>query len=237
MSVQYSPRIITDGLILCLDAGSSESYSGAGTVWNDLCYNYNFNLVNTPTFETHRGAKCFNFSGADDYATRAGTIFHDIGNKCTLTLVMASVNNTNFGSCSRLFSVNDGSSNNVDFSEYFTLASCDQTKFGLWYQNNPGGLYSTTLLKTVNDEYRMITYKWTASSTASIFINNLQEASANTTSAFNFLNVQRMTVGMNSALNIENSTIRVAYILMYNKELTSTEIQQNYNAIKGRFGL
>ena len=79
MSVQYSPRVITDGLVLCLDAGSRESYSGAGTVWKDLCNNYDFNLVNTPTLETHRGAKCFNFSGADDYATRAGSIFHDIG--------------------------------------------------------------------------------------------------------------------------------------------------------------
>ena len=82
----------------------------------------------------------------------------------------------------------------------------------------------------------MITYKWTANSTASIFINNLQESSSNITSAFNFLNVQRMTVGRNSG-GFQNTTVRVAYILMYNEELTPTEIEQNYNALKGRFGL
>ena len=36
MSLQHSPRIITDGLVLCLDAASRESYPGSGTVWRDL---------------------------------------------------------------------------------------------------------------------------------------------------------------------------------------------------------
>jgi hypothetical protein len=30
------PKIVTDGLVLCLDAANSKSYPGTGTAWNDL---------------------------------------------------------------------------------------------------------------------------------------------------------------------------------------------------------
>ena len=36
MSLQHSPRIITDGLVLCLDAANRQSYPGSGIVWRDL---------------------------------------------------------------------------------------------------------------------------------------------------------------------------------------------------------
>ena len=39
MSYSNGPRIATDGLVLCLDAGNSKSYSGSGTTWNDLSGN------------------------------------------------------------------------------------------------------------------------------------------------------------------------------------------------------
>ena len=33
MGVLYNSRIVTDGLVLCLDAGDKMSYPGAGTTW------------------------------------------------------------------------------------------------------------------------------------------------------------------------------------------------------------
>ena len=36
MSLQHSPRIVTDGLVLCLDAANRQSYPGSGNVWRDL---------------------------------------------------------------------------------------------------------------------------------------------------------------------------------------------------------
>jgi Concanavalin A-like lectin/glucanases superfamily len=238
MALLHSPRIITDGLVLCLDAANKQSYPGSGTVWTDLAGNgYNFNLVNSPIYGLHKNTPCFTFSGTNDYATRAGSILHDIGTSCTISIIMASVNNSNFGSCSRLFSVNNGSTNNVDFSEYFCLASCNQNLFALWYKNAPGGLAPTSLLRTVNDDFKNLTFRWIAGSTTQVFVNGIQEASSNITSAFNYLNVNRMTIGMNSSLTQENSTVRVALVTLYNRALNSAEIQQNYNATKGRFNL
>ena len=36
MSLNHSPSIVTDGLVLCLDAANKRSYPGTGTAWTDL---------------------------------------------------------------------------------------------------------------------------------------------------------------------------------------------------------
>jgi hypothetical protein len=231
--------LVRDNLMLYLDAQVHSSYPGTGTSWYDLSGNgYDFTLVNSPTFGTYNGAQAFNFDGASDYATRAGSISHDIGSAGTITLMMSSIGNTNFGSCSRLFSVNDGSAVNNDHSTYFTLPSCDETRYGLWWNSSYGGiagLYPTTVLKAVNDPYRIITYKWTANGSAYVFVNGIQEASGAIGSAFSYTNVGRMTIAMNSALTLENAYVRVAAVAMYNRALTSAEILQNYQYFRPRF--
>ena len=46
MAVCYNPRIVTDGLVLALDAGNSKSYPGSGTTWTDLMGNgYNATVI------------------------------------------------------------------------------------------------------------------------------------------------------------------------------------------------
>ena len=41
MALAHSPKIVTDGLVLCLDAGNPKSYPGSGTTWYDLSGNGN----------------------------------------------------------------------------------------------------------------------------------------------------------------------------------------------------
>jgi hypothetical protein len=65
MATAYNPSVVTDGLVLCLDAGNPKSYPGSGTAWNDLSgNNYNAVLVNGATF-SEGGIK---LDGTDDYA-------------------------------------------------------------------------------------------------------------------------------------------------------------------------
>ena len=54
MATHYNPRIITDGLIVYLDAGNPRSYPGTGTTWTNLTGNpaYNGTLVGGPTFSS-----------------------------------------------------------------------------------------------------------------------------------------------------------------------------------------
>ena len=66
MGLAHSPRIVTDGLVLCLDAASKRSYPGAGTTWTDLKGGNNGTLTNGPTFDADNGGSIV-FDGSDDY--------------------------------------------------------------------------------------------------------------------------------------------------------------------------
>ncbi len=68
MSVYGGPDIVTNGLVLHLDAANSKSYLGSGTTWNDLSGNgNNATLTNGPSFSnSNRGSIVFD--GTNDYA-------------------------------------------------------------------------------------------------------------------------------------------------------------------------
>ena len=69
MAFIHSPKIITDGLVLALDAGNTKSYPGSGTVWTDLSGNNNTGtLTNGPTFNAANGGSIV-FDGTNDYVT------------------------------------------------------------------------------------------------------------------------------------------------------------------------
>lgn len=51
MGIGYNPKIVTDGLVLCLDAGNTKSYPGSGTTWYDLSGRGNHHtLTGSPTW-------------------------------------------------------------------------------------------------------------------------------------------------------------------------------------------
>ena len=65
MGLAHSPRIVTDGLVLCVDAASKRSYPGTGTTWTDLKGGNNGTLINGPTFDSDNGGSIV-FDGSDD---------------------------------------------------------------------------------------------------------------------------------------------------------------------------
>ena len=69
MGFYRGPKIVTDGLVLALDAANKKSYPGTGTTWQDLSGNGNdATLVNSPTFGTTNGGR-FEFDGTNRYLT------------------------------------------------------------------------------------------------------------------------------------------------------------------------
>lgn len=64
-------QLVTDGLVVRLDAANSKSYIGTGTTWNDVnSTSFPFTLTNGPVFNTNG---FFDFDGANDYAVIANT--------------------------------------------------------------------------------------------------------------------------------------------------------------------
>lgn len=72
MSISHGSYIVTDRLVLHLDAGSSKSYSGSGTTWTDLSgKNNNANIgvgTTAPVYNNSNGGK-FTFDGINDMMT------------------------------------------------------------------------------------------------------------------------------------------------------------------------
>ena len=67
MAYRNGPKIVTDGLVLCLDAAIGKSYPGSGTSWTDLSGNgNNGTLVNGPTFSSANGGSIV-LDGVNDY--------------------------------------------------------------------------------------------------------------------------------------------------------------------------
>ena len=72
MGLSHAPRVITDGLVLGLDAANTRSYGGSGTTWTDLIGSNNGTLTNGPVFtqepklEPFGGAGAVKFDGTGD---------------------------------------------------------------------------------------------------------------------------------------------------------------------------
>jgi hypothetical protein len=71
MGLSHAPRVITDGIVLALDAANTRSYVGSGTTWTDLIGSNNGTLTNGPVFtqepklEPFGGAGAVEFDGSD----------------------------------------------------------------------------------------------------------------------------------------------------------------------------
>ena len=55
MSFSYSPKIVSDGLVLCLDSSAPTSYPGSGTDWFDLTENDDFTINGAYTYSGDPG--------------------------------------------------------------------------------------------------------------------------------------------------------------------------------------
>lgn len=71
MAIFYNPYIVRSGLILCLDAGNTKSYTGSGTTFTDISGAGNHHVVaGSPSFSNGR----FTLDGSTQGFTRASTL-------------------------------------------------------------------------------------------------------------------------------------------------------------------
>jgi len=208
MAFIHSPKIVTDGLVLALDAGKVKSYPGSGTTWMDKSgRGNNGTLVNGPTFNSANGGSIV-FDGVDDYITGSTE------DSSTYTLNIW-INITTYTVGGGLFG---GSNSGI----YLQLGGGNTWQFFNAFVSNVG----PTLGQWVN----IVGVK---TQTQDILYRNSSLISVNTTSNTNLgtsYKIARRFDGVST-----NSRVGIAQI--YNRALTASEILQNYNATKGRFGL
>jgi hypothetical protein len=224
MSLQHSPRIITDGLVLCLDAANRQSYPGSGTVWRDLAGSNNGTLTNGPTFSSANRGRIV-FDGSNDYInfTSIPDTFWNNGSwSVSLWIYFATVNK---GSDNAIIGHGTSAVNNgLHLGE-----RARSIHFG-FYANDLG---SSAILNATTWYNIVWTFNF-ATKLKQIYLNGGFITSGGSVGYGGTGTTTRIGEYVWSS-NVLNGFISNAQF--YNKVLSPAEIQQNYNATKGRYNL
>jgi hypothetical protein len=219
--------IVTNGLVLNLDAGNPASYPGSGTTWTDLSGNgNNGTLTNGPTFDSANGGSIV-FDGVNDLV--------NCGNNSSIQIVgdisiLAWIKVTDFSNYNGI--VGKTTSHLPNPYDYYLFQSTGQPSIlrgdGVAYGGHTSNVspslgiwqyITVTMLGTQINHY--LNGNFTSGGTTGVPISN---------------GSNNLIIG-NRSDNFTNFKGSIAITQIYNRALSATEVLQNYNAQKSRFGL
>jgi hypothetical protein len=236
MAGTVAPNIVTDGLVLYLDAANVKSYPGSGTVWNEMVRNNNGTLTNGPTFNSANGGSIV-FDGVDDYVN--------------IPQFVSTSQNMSFSLWFNPVSLQAGVAVNTIFlqsenASTYTIRLYRNTNTGTFPQNELAWLmYYENASSTVSSILPRYAYSLNTWTNTVLTFNNTGEYRVyingtlfNTTQATNFVRwytpqgFLRIGGAPSGPLNGNVSSLGI-----WEKPLSAQEVLQNYNATKTRFGL
>lgn len=217
------PKIVTDGLVLCLDAGNPKSYSGSGTTWTDISRNgRNGTLTNGPTFSAANGGSIV-FDGTNDFVQCTGSIVTSAA-----TFIVWMYRNGNQGQWDGVFF---SRGTNVTGLNIYTA-----NQLG-YHWNDANNTYNWNSGLTIPDLQWSLCAISVGATSATAYLcqqSGITSAVNNVSHASTTLN--NIQIGQDS-LGGRLFAGNIAAAQIYNTALSRTEIIQNYNATKGRFKL
>jgi hypothetical protein len=232
MSFQVGPRPINEGLVLHLDAANPISYPGSGNTWTDLSGNgNNGSLLNGVGFDSGNGGSLV-FDGVNDYGDYGNILNIGTGQFTLEVFAKVSPMTNNFAKIA-----SKGHFQNGGWRMYFGQSSGTYS-FLFQYGN------STTGDITLEGQSNLETNKWyhlvvcrDGNNLLSTYLN--ASFTNSTTTTFNFTtNSYNYFIGRTGSGDVSQYFKgNVAFYKHYNRALTAQEIQQNFNAYRGRFGI
>jgi hypothetical protein len=230
MSAHGNPDIVTDGLVLCLDAADIKSYPKSGTTWNDRSGNgNNGTLVNGVGYSD--GAMVFD--GVNDYVD-----IPFVGNMSNTDYTVSILANHNLTNPAKTtfwgFSENDGNA-----YETFCFQTWNSNINEIMFFNGNGSSYQSQIFTPQNldtKKFNEYTFIILMSGDISLYINGKLYNTWISNTLRNSSNITKIWLGQR---NTNNQLLRgnIAFFKIYNKALSPAEILQNYNATKSRFNL
>ena len=240
MSISYNPRVVTDGLVLCLDAGNTKCFNNGDTTCKNLVTGglvtgasgnpgsgtHTPNSANFPSYSSNNGG-IFDFSGG-----KGMNCEEDLGSHTELSLSMWFYKSSSA-------------------TEYFTDA---RNNGGQWFLSNYSGeninytdalrynfdaAYNASNSDFIGQWHHMVV---TSNSTRSYLYLDGYEISVHPKYRTSYVSTTSINenLGKNFRIGTRYTTSAqwtgyMGQILIYNRALTASEIQQNYNATKSRF--
>jgi hypothetical protein len=237
MATNYSPKIVTEGLVLALDAANIKSYPGSGTAWNDMSGNGRHATMQG-TMNISNGSTVL---AAGDYAT----IPHDsvisasvFGTSTTLTLsTWCKITTFQNWTCmiSKAFG---GSWSNTTAALWADASGAVRFVMGCNVNSNPAG-------SSINPGFIVPTNTWVNvtgvadGTNAILYVNGVQRATSPISSLTyaRTENANDITIGVRAVGAGPSHLGNIATVQVYDKTLTADEVKQNFEATRSRFGI
>jgi hypothetical protein len=234
--IAYYGGIVTNGLVLDLDAAKRDSYPGSGTSWNDISGNRNNGtLINNPTFNPSNGGSIV-FDGVDDRVD--STVNNVVPNSWTVASWLINTKTTGVA----VFVAKSGEAPNYNQNFLLAWASTLNSRFYISGKTTTGIYYSqctSSFSPSTSSIYNVVGTFDSNTTILSLYINgvldNVKTIGVGFTTGSNLPIQVGCSDGTSSPANFAKGPIYNT--LIYNRALSASEVLQNYNALKGRFGL
>ncbi len=232
MAFNYSPKILTDSLVFAVDAANKKSYPGSGTSFNNLAdSSNNFTINGSPTLNTLLDRFTFSSNQTTQYLEKSSYSFP--ANDYSISIwVKFTTTSFNGATVSYAYST----SQNNESLMYFSNGE-------LRFYGPTDNVSTNWNIPNTTSWFNLVRTRIKSSGAEKLYVNGSQEFSGTLNA-----NVSTETPGT-LIFGQEQDTVGggfqsnqcfygdFASMKLYNKNLSSTEITQNYNALKGRFGL
>lgn len=225
MSVYAGPEIVNNGLVLALDAGNTKSYPGSGTTWFDLSGKNNHAVLSG----TPLSNKTSNFTGIEGATITFDAADFTFNYEQTIMIALRPTENdaTRRNPYNQAYGGGGTWTHEPagNFNYYYGTSGINDIPYvgvgsGLTVVQNEWAIVATSRSSTSNF------MRW--------YKNGILDTS--TTAAYTQVTTgtQNITIGQGYAgAYIGN----IDYVSIYNRALSTAEIQQNFNALRGRFGI
>jgi len=237
-------KIVTDGLVLALDAADRNSYTSGSTTWNDVSGNGNdVSLTTGPVFDT--SSKSIVFDGIDDYLTLSNIDTYSSNAQFTIEMIVKSIG----GNWGRIFTNgSNGSPGSVTgFINVDILMLSSGNKPNLYLRVGNSLIFNTQISTSTWGAEPVLMYMGVSvdkqSNEGRYYIKFGEENSGLIQTELS----STFTPG-NATAFVENrlggetdnesyAEMNLSVFKIYNRELSINEMRQNYNHYKTRFGL
>lgn len=228
--IDSGQKIVTNGLVLHLDAAQLRSYPGSGTTWSDLSgNNYNGTLTNGPTFNSANGGSIV-LDGVNDYVN-LGT-FTNFGSSNRSVEVWFRILSLPISGYDRIiaFPADDTSTDTPAFTIGFGNTT---SNFSIGFGGTPYNGYLSL------PAFSLSTWLCVVGTIQGNVINGylngnfIAQATNTGTVATNPIGY----IGRYNNFYGQYGNADISNVKIYNRALSAAEIQQNYNATKSRYGL
>ena len=217
--------LVTSGLATNLNATNSSSYSGSGTTWTDLSGNgRNATLVNFPGYSTAAPAAGITFDGTNDYVALT---HNSINSNADLTLTFVHRRLSSTPSFQTLLAgLGTGRLQvRIDHATGITLNKSYLTAMGTF----------SGFVPSLNVDYILTVTLEKSTNTWSLYVNDSFISSFISSQTFD---TSDPVLGINNSIpDPERFSGKMYQFLHYNRELSAAEISQNFNALRGQFGI